>query len=211
MKCNFTILDMYNWFNEYNYLYFDNELIMPIFKIKKSKSYLGKYFGRKNLIIMSTYLDRTEKEFKNTFIHEMIHCWQWQVLHEVNHGKSFKMKAKEINADGWNIQRCSATNGAKVVDMKKSTIYVLNFNYKDRNCFSKTSYANLFTAYNRFRKCKGVSSLKAYRCDNSIALDRIPTITKSTRYWFGGELEKEFIKAINCGTEIEFMTTKHNV
>lgn len=202
MKFNLTTFTMYHWFNEFNEKYFDNKLFMPNFKIKKSKSYFGKCFGRQNLIIMSNYLDRTEKDFQNTFIHEMIHLWQWQILHEMNHGKSFKKKAAEINMDGWNIKRCSDNNGAQVINMKASTIYVLNFNYANRNCFSKTSFTNLYSAYNRFRKCKGVTNLKAYRCDNTPMLDRIPSITKSYRYWWGGNYEKEFINAINAGTEL---------
>lgn len=210
MKFNLTTLTMNHWFDEYNEKYFDGELIRPIFQIKKTKSYLGKAFCIQNKVILSTYLDRTEFEYQNTFIHEMIHLWQWMKYHHANHGYTFKKKAAEINEDGWKIQRCSATNGAQPTIMKKNTIYVATFNHLNRNCFSKINDKYCYSAYKKFAKSKGVTNVKLYRCDNSVALDRYPSITKSTRYFYGENAEKVFGPAIKNGTEIEFMTTKHN-
>lgn len=209
MNYNLTTNVLKEWFDLYNKKYFDGIIPQYSFQIKQTKSYFGKCFAGRRLIIMSNYLDRTEHDFKNTFIHEMIHAWQWIVYRKCDHSYTFKNKAVIINKDGWNIKRCSDNNGAEPTIMKKGVVYILNFNYQNRNCFSKVSSNSSYSAYNRFKRCAGVSDVKLYRCDNSVALDKYPTITKSTRYWFGPTHGKVFGSAIESGTEIEFMTTKH--
>ena len=206
MKFNLTTSVMYHWFNEFNDKYFDNELFMPTFQIKQTKTYLGKAFGSRNHIIISNYLDRTEKEFQNTFIHEMIHLWQWKKYRDVNHGYTFKKKAAEINADGWHIKRCSATNGAKPSIMKTDEVYIATFNYLNRNCYSKLNAKNYYSCYRRFQRSGGVTNVKLYRCNNSVDLDRYPSVVSSTRYWYGEGVEKVFGPAVKNGTEIEFLS-----
>lgn len=99
------------WHNEFNEEYFGGKLSMPSFIIKTNTSrQLGCFKGGTNTISISIYYDRSEFEFKNTFIHEMIHQWQWETYRDVNHGYTFKTMAERINRmGGWKIQRCSET------------------------------------------------------------------------------------------------------
>lgn len=107
-----------DWFNEYNALYFNNELPMPKFQFSNARSFYGQFYSNygKPWIKMSLHFDRSEHDERQTFIHEMIHEWQWVHHYTDVHGYSFKMKAQEINRKGgWNIKRCSDGNGAEVV------------------------------------------------------------------------------------------------
>jgi predicted SprT family Zn-dependent metalloprotease len=105
-----TTAELKIWFNEFNKEYFGNKLPMPTLKIKKCTSYLGKCFPSRKLIIMSVFYNRSKHDFRETFLHEMIHLYNW--LYDsryIGHGLPFKRKAKEINhKGGWNIARCSA-------------------------------------------------------------------------------------------------------
>lgn len=56
------------------------------------------------LIINSKYL-RSEKNYCEILLHEMIHIWEYQALNKgrVGHSKEFLDKKEEINKKGWNI------------------------------------------------------------------------------------------------------------
>lgn len=210
MKFNLTINTMYHWFNEYNEKYFDNELFMPDFKIKKTKSYLGKAFCLKNVLIISTYLDRTEKEYQNTFIHEMIHFWQWQNYRMVDHKETFRRKAAEINKDGWQIKRCSDINGAKVQSVRKDDVILANFEFYGRNCFTKINPNCLTSVVSKFKNHPLVHNFKTYRCTNNTNIDKIPELRKATRYWYDCNYAKSMAEAINHGTEFELLSVRRN-
>lgn len=109
MGTTLTTTDLRLWFKEYNNLYFEGKLPSPSFQIKRCTSYLGKCWPTRKLIVMSTFYNRSERDLRQTFIHEMIHLYNYYFDERyVGHGTPFKRKANEINRKGgWNIKRCS--------------------------------------------------------------------------------------------------------
>ena len=102
---------------------------MPKFEFSNATSFLGQYCCTKDQIKMSTHYDLAERQLQNTFIHEMIHQWQWHTFYKVDHGETFKRKAFLINRDGWNIQRCSSINGVGVADGKETGKELQSYTY----------------------------------------------------------------------------------
>lgn len=124
-------------FDKFNVKYFNGELITPKFKITRAKSYLGqlswKYINgeRTNyLISISAMFDRSDKDFCNTILHEMIHLYIRQNNIKdtrSHHGKVFYQIADRINQYGWNISRCESTKGYKLTSNKKVTYNMVTF------------------------------------------------------------------------------------
>lgn len=102
-----TIYQIEQWFKTFNKKYFSNNLKLPVFVISKTKTALGDFRrGTMPRIRISEFYQRTEKEYQQTLLHEMIHLWQWQTKQtDLNHGHAFKLMARHINKDGWNIKR----------------------------------------------------------------------------------------------------------
>lgn len=205
-------LDLMNdWWNEYNAKYFNNELRKPHFIIKNSKSYLGKAFGYKHNLIMSNYYDRSEFEYKNTFIHEMIHFWEFQNFGKAGHGYNFKMKASEINKDGWKIKRCSDVENKNLINLKHDSVYVVNFNYKDMNCFAKIPNSTARKVYMEYARNKYISNAKCYKVANSINLEKFNTCKSGHKYWASQFAQETFKPAIEKGELIwEACSVWHN-
>lgn len=105
-----TTAELRIWFKEFNEEYFEGKLPMPSLQIKRCTSYLGKCFPSRKLIIMSVFYDRSRCDLRQTFLHEMIHLYNYYFdSRYIGHGLPFKRKAKEINhKGGWSIARCSA-------------------------------------------------------------------------------------------------------
>ena len=75
-----TLLYIENSFIKYNEKYFNGELVMPTFEITNSKIVLGQmetkydmFYKKRFILRVSKYYDRTEKQYDETIIHEMIH------------------------------------------------------------------------------------------------------------------------------------------
>jgi predicted SprT family Zn-dependent metalloprotease len=117
MTTTLTLTDLNKWFNEFNAEYFDSKLPKQRLQIKSSKSYLGIIYYGKNTIIISNYYKRTEWDFKQTLLHEMIHLYNKVFDNGYRgHGKPFKEKAAEINRKGnWNIARCADISSDKTI------------------------------------------------------------------------------------------------
>lgn len=99
-------------FRSYNEQFFAGELVMPRFRIGRGARLLGSY-GR-GVLTVSAYWDVPEDEINKVLLHEMIHVWQEQTLGKADHGRSFKLKAAEINAvTGYDISRLSSRTGYK--------------------------------------------------------------------------------------------------
>ena len=109
-------------FELYNKLYFNNYIkYKPKFKISHSKCRLGLFCCRFNLISrmpsefeisVSDYYDRTEKQYDNTIIHEMIHMYlAIKYKRNMKHGYEFKAECHRINNFGWSLSaRTDTTN-----------------------------------------------------------------------------------------------------
>ena len=193
-----TIDLMNDWWNEYNEKYFNNRLRKPNFIIKNSKSYLGKAFHFQNNLILSNYYDRSEFEYKNTFIHEMIHFWEFQTFGKAGHGYNFKHKAAEINKDGWKIKRCSDVENKENINIKHDSVYVVNFNYKNMNCFAKIPNSTARKVYLGYANNKYINNVKCYKVANSKNLERFRA-TRGGKYWASEFAQETFTPAIEKG------------
>lgn len=114
-------------FEKYNNLYFNGSLKTPKFKISNSKRALGtlsisrrlNFYGgytKEHTISISKYYDRTEKQYDNTLIHEMIHLYisQNDIIDNGSHGRRFKAECARINKYGWDLSRTTDTSGWKL-------------------------------------------------------------------------------------------------
>jgi len=102
-------------FCKYNDLYWDGRLEKPKFRMTRAKKALGqleiKRIGTAQdytevlTIGISDKFIRSEKEFANTLLHEMVHLYihQMHIKDNNSHGKKFMEEAERINAYGWNI------------------------------------------------------------------------------------------------------------
>lgn len=123
-------------FKKYNTIYFNGELREPNFRITNTKARLGCchhdnvcYGVRYGTIDVSKKYNRTEKEYINTILHEMIHLYIWQKdMKEPSghrsHGVLFKHYASIINKDGWGISRCNEPSGG-LAEIKESVEVML--------------------------------------------------------------------------------------
>ena len=89
---------------KYNTKYFNGVLSMPNFVLGKHRSRLGHYCISKNEIMISVFFKRSEDDFMQTLIHEMIHQYiqEQRIIDTGPHGRKFKSIAERINRDGWN-------------------------------------------------------------------------------------------------------------
>ena len=114
-------------FEKYNNLYFNGSLKTPKFKISNSKRVLGtlsiskrlNFYGgytKEHTISISKYYDRTEKQYDNTLIHEMIHLYisQNDIIDNGSHGRRFKAECARINKYGWDLSRTTDISGWKL-------------------------------------------------------------------------------------------------
>lgn len=155
-------------FNKYNKLYFNGSLIEPSFKISKGKRVLGlmswtqNFLGQKSYTIsISKYYDRTEKQYDNTIIHEMIHLsiHQKKIRDNGSHGRYFKAECARINRDGWDLARTTDTRdwgiSNEVADKIKSKKYdVFVYKTNGKQYIIRVSSNRIDTYKNYFlRKC----------------------------------------------------------
>lgn len=98
-------------FNKFNRQYFNGQLPTPRFIVVDTRRMLGQC-GAKNwravrpdfYIKMSNHFDRSEYQFQNTLIHEMIHLYfQSKRMWNVRHGREFQMVARSFDKYGWDI------------------------------------------------------------------------------------------------------------
>ena len=111
-----TTTHLKTWFNELNKRYFNDELPIPQLAVGNSRTRLGTMsckvrrtpVSRKHYdhcIRLSNYYDISEDEFKNVFLHEMIHYYiSVKGIKDTSaHGGVFRRMMKALNADGWHI------------------------------------------------------------------------------------------------------------
>ena len=152
-------------FDKFNVKYFNGELITPKFKITRVKSYLGqlswKYINgeRTNyLISISAMFDRSDKDFCNTILHEMIHLYIRQNNIKdtrPHHGRVFYQIADRINQYGWNISRCDSTEGCELTSKEKVTYNMVTYINRNGKYFLMRYNKKKESFYLRlFMKCK---------------------------------------------------------
>lgn len=147
------------WYKKYNQKYFNNtlpQLDCVEFKISHSKHTFGKctrYGYPKNnnrfCITLSKYYNRTDNEIKTTFIHELIHLYEYDTFGYAEHKHNFLSKAKDIynQSNGkYNITPKSTTT-ASINENYIKNQYVIVFKHKLNDCYgiclpNSTQYMN---------------------------------------------------------------------
>lgn len=171
-----------NKFNKYNNEYFGGKLIMPTFRIINTYRRLGQYRGRTNTISISTYFDRDEKGFDQTLIHEMIHEWQWQTYRHVDHGNTFKAKAREINRYGWDISRLTNIGDAPVKAENRKVVYVVYGKAKDGSIhIGRVKHGYEDSIMNMLSRYHGYTDLHIGKTCHPMFLSR--TESRTTFHW----------------------------
>lgn len=84
-----------------NKTFFNNSLNLNAIQFKTSSRMtktLGVFKVRngRQSITLSTLLFNQKEEWLTTLVHELVHAWQWQTGKPLDHGWSFKQKAREI-------------------------------------------------------------------------------------------------------------------
>lgn len=84
-----------------NKTFFNNSLDLNAIQFKTSSKMtrtLGVFRIRhgQQSITLSTLLFNQKEEWITTLVHELVHAWQWQTGKPLDHGWSFKQKAREI-------------------------------------------------------------------------------------------------------------------
>lgn len=114
-------------YNEFNKKYFNDELPIVPLELGKRKTCWGcvksvySYITYENKVIyllISTTFSRSECDYCETLLHEMIHVYQLLILkNRGGHGSDFKQKMNEINKFGWEVK----TSGDSL-DMENASI-----------------------------------------------------------------------------------------
>ena len=186
-------------FEKYNNLYFNGSLKTPKFKISNSKRALGtlsisrrlNFYGgytKEHTISISKYYDRTEKQYDNTLIHEMIHLYisQNDIIDNGSHGRRFKAECARINKYGWDLSRTTDTSGWKLSEeaqkrldnkLSNATYEIIVYQMYDTDntqFIFKVAKGKALNYYNHLKyKCKAVK-VKYFKSNDNI-FESLPT------------------------------------
>ena len=186
-------------FEKYNNLYFNGSLKAPKFKISNSKRALGtlsisrrlNFYGgytKEHTISISKYYDRTEKQYDNTLIHEMIHLYisQNDIKDNGSHGRRFKAECARINKYGWDLSRTTDISGWKLSEeaqkrldnkLSNATYSVIVYQMYDTDntqFIFRVAKGKELTYYNHLKyNCKAVK-VKYFKSNDNI-FESLPT------------------------------------
>lgn len=155
------------WFDEFNNEFFNGELRKTSFVISHNTSRFGQFRPRTWTIEISTHWVRSERDYKNTLIHECCHCYVRQKYgHRVqSHGYEWKEIANRINR-----QMCGKYGTIQRVGGGQDSYVVRNAN------------AEKFLV---FTDCYGKVAVAKYRDDAYIAkLKRLGGIKSGTEMYY---------------------------
>lgn len=169
---NFDFKPTYEWcveqFKRINELIFLNKLELPKFEFTRTKSYGGQFIGSlkvQNRIKLSLLMSRTEYDFINTLVHEMLHQWIFEsgTRDTSSHGYWFKYYMYQINSNyGFNL----SVSIVRPINVKKTgktskQNYIILFNYENEDCFQIVSNNKIENFLNRLAFLRGNPKLYA--------------------------------------------------
>ena len=192
-------------FEKYNNLYFNGSLKTPKFKISNSKRALGtlsisrrlNFYGgytKEHTISISKYYDRTEKQYDNTLIHEMIHLYisQNDIIDNGSHGRRFKAECARINKYGWDLSRTTDISGWKLSEeaqkqldnkLSNATYEIIVYQMYDTDntqFIFRVAKGKALNYYNHLKyKCKAVK-VKYFKSNDNI-FESLPACRKQIR------------------------------
>lgn len=208
-----TVEWMQKKFKEFNKKYWNEEINVPFFKTSRSKSMFGQAecnidcFGNpyKFVLKMSVYYDQTEHYLEETFLHEMIHLYEYQtrphifkIAHYDFHGVFFRKEAERINVDGYNIQ--------KFVQQEKSSSCKVSEHYQTILDKKKNRGYNIALC-----RCKEQNKYHAYKLNEKNLKEDFPAFCK--RAWAKANYDEytiyhtrydEFLNS-RCGVQSYFI------
>lgn len=120
-----------NWFADINPLYFNGELKAPNYVISNNRSRYGQFRPRTWTIEMSTAWVRSERDYYNTFLHELCHLYVRQKYgrYVQSHGYEWKEIANEItlktNGRYGTIQRVGGGQDKTILRSTKAERFVV--------------------------------------------------------------------------------------
>lgn len=136
MKFKLTLDWLENSFDAYNKKYWKGKLRKPTFEICRTRTLLGQFSYRLDpyrpvwKIRISNVYDRSEKDYANTLLHEMIHLYIRQNNIKdtsKHHGQRFYDEANRINRYGWNISRTDDIDGCGLTNKSDAVYYMASF------------------------------------------------------------------------------------
>lgn len=170
---------METWFDEFNRVYFGNELPKPLLYVSHAKQRLGclayKSERKKKQIVhydyrlgLSAYYILTEWEYQNILLHEMIHLLiAFKGIKDTSqHGKVFRSIVSKLNNDcGWNIQITIKTKNLTVspqYSQKKPFIVMAIVTTDQRHILSVINRNYLDTIRKQISKSKNIKEYAFY-------------------------------------------------
>ena len=111
---------MAKWFAIFNSRYFSGRLPVPGFYVSMAKTALGVARwetgpggAKRYRIGLSNYYERTEDDFKNTLLHEMVHYYiGFSGQRDTSaHGRLFRAWMERLNKEGWRISVSERSGG----------------------------------------------------------------------------------------------------
>lgn len=168
-----------NWFEKYNKLYFDNELIKPTFIVSKNKSRFGQYRPKDCSIELSTAWVRSEAGYKNTLLHEMCHLYVHQKYpyRVMSHGYEWKQIADEITLKTHGkygvITRVGGYNEKITLRSAKTAKYVVFYDYNNNLSVVKYSDDDYIKKLTRNKVVKSGTEMFYFLSDD-VSLARVP-------------------------------------
>lgn len=191
-----------NLFSKLNVIYFKNQLPPPNhINLKFVKKYYGQFcidnpldWNAGYYLNFSSAFQFTEFEYEKIMIHEMIHVWQYKNNYPLNHRRTFKQKASELNRITNNIYEIDTytkiENPISLKDLKKPEFegFIIVYKYP-----------------------KEPSKIYISKCASEIALKRfkrwVPNSTKIYDvhcYYVKGKIYNNFKNSIKYLNGIEF-------
>ena len=134
-----------DWFYNDNHLYFNDELRKPNFVISSNRSRFSQFRPYTWTVEISTAWVRSERDYHNTFLHELCHLYVRQKYgsHVQSHGLEWKSIAYQVTRDTigvyGTIQRvCGGQDKYELRDSKTEKFVVFT-SYKDILSIAKYS------------------------------------------------------------------------
>lgn len=162
------------WFNELNGRFFGSELPVPHFAVGNSRTALGTMTCRRRrigllkwqverTISISNYYDRSEDDFKNVLLHEMIHyCISVKNLKDTSpHGVIFRRIMARVNAEGCHVsvrEKQPLAVAERNMQSRKPAVVLSMCDHKGARLLTVVNSSYALRLENRLRRQREVAS-----------------------------------------------------
>lgn len=180
-------------FKEFNKSYFDNSLKEPLFAFRKVKTFVGQYSAKRlnnvlfdNKITFNSNVSfKTEKQFAEVLLHEMIHYYiAFHNYHDNSmHGNIFQLIMNRINQRSEYNITIHASDIEYFKD-KANYIHIFAFRYGDRNICIRFNQKNYQYFIDMIKKYfKPIENEIAYIKTHEQIYNVLPIRRTNTKYF----------------------------